>query len=437
MTSPARTKSTHTVGPGEYLWAIGQRYGVSEETLAAANGLIAPFHVEIGQVLYLPFAENDVDMDDEQERSSKPGDGNNKAPTRKSRPTPAYVKADEKRLRTTTRLPYGRMQYRNGPAQEWIDIGAAFESASDTSLHPEPWNVQQVMISDNSIIVKQYGDTYKSQKISTGSKDVLEPTYGWQVTFKHDDISELVLCQWEEPAWRYGAEPGKKEQFYSIRFKYTGAHITSYDVSEIPTPAKQEDLGWTEEMKKDLEVNLNSSAQFPLADFTKDPATLVGKEIRLAFLKGGKKGNQFVWPQVIYNLMGQPFKFSQYDADNLATLNTYAEKKKNQLGIAQLRKVVTDNRVEWAVVKNPPKVSQPAKDAMPVRSQHPASSQRQLKRTREEDPLEQLSNKDLEERLYRAGIDLQEKLSACRKAETLHQESEEEWEKRKREKRQV
>ncbi len=74
---------------------------------------------------------------------------------------------------------------------------------------------------------------------------------------------------------------------------------------------------------------------------------------------------------------------------------------------------------------------------MPVRSQHPASSQRQLKRTRGEDPLEQLSNKDLEERLYRAGIDLQEKLSACRKAETLHQELEEEWERRKREKRQA
>ena len=51
--------------------------------------------------------------------------------------------------------------------------------------------------------------------------------------------------------------------------------------------------------------------------------------------------------------MDQPFKFSQYDADNLATLNAYAEKKKNRLEIAQLRKVVTDDRVEWAVVKKP------------------------------------------------------------------------------------
>ena len=90
-------------------------------------------------------------MDDKQEPSSKPGDGNNKAPTRcKSRPTPAYMKAEEKGFRTITRLPYGCMQHRNDPAQEWIDIGAAFESASATSLHPELWNVQQVMISDNS-----------------------------------------------------------------------------------------------------------------------------------------------------------------------------------------------------------------------------------------------------------------------------------------------
>lgn len=73
----------------------------------------------------------------------------------------------------------------------------------------------------------------------------------------------------------------------------------------------------------------------------------------------------------------------------------------------------------------------------PYAGQHPASSQMEPKRTREEDPIEQTSNKDLEETLHRAGIGWQEKLSAARKAETLYLEIEAEWENRKREKRQA
>jgi LysM repeat protein len=50
----ANTRGTHTVAPGETLYSIAQNYGLSAETLAAANGLSNPNQLFVGQVLYLP-----------------------------------------------------------------------------------------------------------------------------------------------------------------------------------------------------------------------------------------------------------------------------------------------------------------------------------------------------------------------------------------------
>ena len=126
-------------------------------------------------------------------------------------------------------------------------------------------------------------------------------------------------------------------------------------MSEVPTPDKQEELGWSDEYKKEMEVGLESTAGFPLAMFTKEPATLVGKYIRLAFLKGGKRrGTGVAWPQVIHNLMGQPFKYSMsQDAENKAPLNTYLEQKKRSggLAVARFHKVTAGDRIEWSLVK--------------------------------------------------------------------------------------
>lgn len=46
--------NTHTVAPGETLFSIAQRYGLSAEAIAAANGLVNPNQIYVGQVLYLP-----------------------------------------------------------------------------------------------------------------------------------------------------------------------------------------------------------------------------------------------------------------------------------------------------------------------------------------------------------------------------------------------
>jgi LysM repeat protein len=46
--------ATHVVSPGETLFMIAQRYGLSAVELAAANGLANPDQIYVGQVLFLP-----------------------------------------------------------------------------------------------------------------------------------------------------------------------------------------------------------------------------------------------------------------------------------------------------------------------------------------------------------------------------------------------
>ena len=52
--APGAVAGTHTVSPGETLFMIAQRYGVSSEMIAGANGLSNPNQIYVGQVLYLP-----------------------------------------------------------------------------------------------------------------------------------------------------------------------------------------------------------------------------------------------------------------------------------------------------------------------------------------------------------------------------------------------
>ncbi len=52
--APAGIAGTHTVVPGETLFMIAQRYGVTADMIASANGLANPNQLYVGQVLYLP-----------------------------------------------------------------------------------------------------------------------------------------------------------------------------------------------------------------------------------------------------------------------------------------------------------------------------------------------------------------------------------------------
>ena len=47
---------THEVGPGESLSTIGDLYGVPWLQIAEANGIPAPFVIQVGQVLIIPIA---------------------------------------------------------------------------------------------------------------------------------------------------------------------------------------------------------------------------------------------------------------------------------------------------------------------------------------------------------------------------------------------
>ena len=52
----AQDGTRHVVSPGETLFRIALRYGVSVDALAAANGLYNPAHIYAGQVLVIPDA---------------------------------------------------------------------------------------------------------------------------------------------------------------------------------------------------------------------------------------------------------------------------------------------------------------------------------------------------------------------------------------------
>ena len=52
--APAGIAGTHMVAPGETLFMIAQRYGVTADMIASANGLANPNQLYVGQVLYLP-----------------------------------------------------------------------------------------------------------------------------------------------------------------------------------------------------------------------------------------------------------------------------------------------------------------------------------------------------------------------------------------------
>jgi LysM repeat protein len=57
LTVPVNTQAPllrHTVRYGETLTSIARRYGVSVQSLIAANGLWNPNHVHVGQVLVIP-----------------------------------------------------------------------------------------------------------------------------------------------------------------------------------------------------------------------------------------------------------------------------------------------------------------------------------------------------------------------------------------------
>ena len=159
MTPPAEARQTHTVASGEYLWIIAERLGIPLEELTAMNGLKANerggFDIAVGQVLYIPSKDKDVDMEKETEQSTNPGDnqnavGDDEIPAGgRKKSAPAYIKPENRMLRTTTRFPHGRMQYRDDPAQEWIDLESA-DKERDTSRQPEPINVQQVTITNSS-----------------------------------------------------------------------------------------------------------------------------------------------------------------------------------------------------------------------------------------------------------------------------------------------
>ncbi|MDH2901667.1 MAG: LysM peptidoglycan-binding domain-containing protein [archaeon] len=54
LTISGASVTQYTVRPGDYLYSIGQRYGVSWQSIASANGISAPYIIYVGEVLTIP-----------------------------------------------------------------------------------------------------------------------------------------------------------------------------------------------------------------------------------------------------------------------------------------------------------------------------------------------------------------------------------------------
>lgn len=51
---PPLDHSIYQVQPGDTLWKLAQKFNVSLDTLIAANNIVNPNHLEVGQTIYLP-----------------------------------------------------------------------------------------------------------------------------------------------------------------------------------------------------------------------------------------------------------------------------------------------------------------------------------------------------------------------------------------------
>jgi len=53
--SPGNNKRTHVVQPGDTLWHIAQRYGVTVSQILAVNNIPNPNRINVGQVILIPL----------------------------------------------------------------------------------------------------------------------------------------------------------------------------------------------------------------------------------------------------------------------------------------------------------------------------------------------------------------------------------------------
>ncbi|KAL8781291.1 MAG: hypothetical protein Q9213_006066 [Squamulea squamosa] len=168
----------------------------------------------------------------------------------------------------------GHLQFRKAPDHPWESLEWSYDAAVEDS-HPEPPNVQEILLSRESINVHQWNCEW--QRFADKAL-LMEPLLGWQLRFPLEGIKEIFCQQRDVPSWIETAAADAKRPISkiiadSIRFQLTG-RPEGKDISRYPETVEVAGAGA-------VEVGRPNADQFPLANLGQDMQP--GMEIRLAF----------------------------------------------------------------------------------------------------------------------------------------------------------
>ncbi|KAL8658829.1 MAG: hypothetical protein Q9226_000762 [Calogaya cf. arnoldii] len=243
----------------------------------------------------------------------------------------------------------GRLQYRALPDDPWQSLESSYEVENIPETHPEPPNVQEIILSRENIVVQQYG--FKFERAAAKALEV--PLVGWELEFPVAAMKVIVCAERTFPSWVERAPNGAERTVNSIRFQLV-ERPKGKDKSRFLGSA--EDAGTT--MDADSKVGL-----FPLAKLGRELQP--GMEIRLAFegTSGVNPKNcySWIWPMIVNFLDGSGYD-TRDDDRNKAALNSWAEAKPHRL-----KKITSIEGVEWRLRPRSPPKEQPLLDNTPER----------------------------------------------------------------------
>ena len=225
------------------------------------------------------------------------------------------------------RVRYAKLSYRQRGDREdesWEDLEDSYvllsRAGGQKEKLPERWNVEQIELSGDGLMIHQYGAEYqRSSEAKAGGKGtriLAENEFSWCVNFQNDKMSDIRINE--------GMRPRNSEPFVEIRFAYNGKPDSS-DSTELMEP-DEGDLEREEEAEAEEGEEVEGEEQagdedeeeeeeepdpvpqdFPLAKVFAEGGKAENLEFRLAFKRSGQgKLNPYrwYWDAAVYFLAG-------------------------------------------------------------------------------------------------------------------------------------
>ncbi|KAL8731960.1 MAG: hypothetical protein Q9166_003092 [cf. Caloplaca sp. 2 TL-2023] len=172
---------------------------------------------------------------------------------------------------------YCRMQYRDGPDEDWQQIEDSYESERPKDNLLEPWNVEQLCFRPGGIDVRQMDGPTNPQ--------VGEQADRHTATVHFKNPSHIVISEYQAPN---PSVPGQKIVHCSVRFRCIQPARCTIQVTQESSGHMPTEKGAT--------VKTTDTTAFPLARMHRDTDSFRGKEIRLGFSRGSAKRNRVQSP---------------------------------------------------------------------------------------------------------------------------------------------